>query len=118
MPVLAALGRSMAARARPITNLTLFGGFASTVCWPAQRFHDRTCRLAHGLLRLRRPAFVRIIAAANGGGAGARRRELRLTMRRTTRIHARRRRGSKTNADFALLAIVLSVLLASVRLSS
>ncbi len=33
--VFAALGRMYGAAARgPITNLTLFGGFASTVCWP------------------------------------------------------------------------------------
>jgi MFS family permease len=37
--VFAALGRiyGVAARA-PITNLTLFGGFASTVCWPLSAF--------------------------------------------------------------------------------
>src|SRR4029077_9446696 len=33
--VFAALGRMYGHAARgPITNLTLFGGFASTVCWP------------------------------------------------------------------------------------
>ena len=35
----AALGRLYALEARgPITNLTLFGGFASTVCWPLSAF--------------------------------------------------------------------------------
>ena len=37
--VFAALGRMYGAEARgPITNLTLFGGFASTVCWPLSAF--------------------------------------------------------------------------------
>jgi predicted MFS family arabinose efflux permease len=37
--VFAALGRIYRSEARqPITNLTLFGGFASTVCWPLSAF--------------------------------------------------------------------------------
>jgi len=37
--VFAALGRMYGSEARgPITNLTLFGGFASTVCWPLSAF--------------------------------------------------------------------------------
>ena len=37
--VFAALGRMYGAAARgPITNLTLFGGFASTICWPLSAF--------------------------------------------------------------------------------
>ncbi|MEJ2431848.1 MAG: MFS transporter [Pseudolabrys sp.] len=37
--VFAALGRIYGSAARqPITNLTLFGGFASTVCWPLSAF--------------------------------------------------------------------------------
>jgi predicted MFS family arabinose efflux permease len=37
--VFAALGRLYGKNARePITNLTLFGGFASTVCWPLSAF--------------------------------------------------------------------------------
>jgi len=37
--VFAALGRMYGADARsPITNLTLFGGFASTICWPFSAF--------------------------------------------------------------------------------
>jgi MFS family permease len=37
--VFAALGRLYGSDARgPITNLTLFGGFASTVCWPLSAF--------------------------------------------------------------------------------
>lgn len=37
--VFATLGRLFGSQARgPITNLTLFGGFASTVCWPLSAF--------------------------------------------------------------------------------
>jgi len=37
--VFAALGRIYGSAARgPITNLTLFGGFASTICWPLSAF--------------------------------------------------------------------------------
>ncbi|HEY1783711.1 MAG TPA: MFS transporter, partial [Roseiarcus sp.] len=37
--VFAALGRMYGHGARsPITNLTLFGGFASTICWPLSAF--------------------------------------------------------------------------------
>ena len=37
--VFAALGRLYGSHARgPITNLTLFGGFASTICWPLSAF--------------------------------------------------------------------------------
>ena len=37
--VFAALGRMYGSKARgPITNLTLFGGFASTICWPLSAF--------------------------------------------------------------------------------
>jgi MFS family permease len=41
--VFAALGKLYGAEARaPITNLTLFGGFASTVCWPLSAFLAET----------------------------------------------------------------------------
>jgi hypothetical protein len=41
--VFAALGRLYGSEARgPITNLTLFGGFASTVCWPLSAFMIET----------------------------------------------------------------------------
>jgi predicted MFS family arabinose efflux permease len=39
----AALGQVYGRQARgPITNLTLFGGFASTVCWPLSAFLEQT----------------------------------------------------------------------------
>ena len=45
--VFAALGKLYGRDARaPITNLTLFGGFASTVCWPLSAFLAETYRLA------------------------------------------------------------------------
>src|SRR4029079_5481030 len=41
--VFAALGKLYGREARtPITNLTLFGGFASTVCWPLSAFLAET----------------------------------------------------------------------------
>ena len=41
--VFAALGKLYGKDARtPITNLTLFGGFASTVCWPLSAFLAET----------------------------------------------------------------------------
>ena len=58
--VFAALGKIYGKDARtPITNLTLFGGFASTVCWPLSAFLAESLRLAGGLSRLRRAASAR-----------------------------------------------------------
>ncbi|WP_335341069.1 MFS transporter [Rhodoplanes sp. Z2-YC6860] len=56
--VFAALGKLYGKDARaPITNLTLFGGFASTVCWPlsaflAETFGWRSACLAYAALHL------------------------------------------------------------------
>jgi hypothetical protein len=73
--VFAALGKLYGKEARtPITNLTLFGGFASTVCWPLSAFLGGDGRLARRLLRLCRSASRRLAAAADGGDAGLRRR--------------------------------------------
>ena len=48
--VFAALGKLYGEEARtPITNLTLFGGFASTVCWPLSALLAETLRLARRL---------------------------------------------------------------------
>ena len=57
----ATLGRLYGREARgAITNLTLFGGFASTVCWPLSAFLVGGARLARRLPRLRRaPARAR-----------------------------------------------------------
>ena len=68
--VFAALGRMYGADARgPITNLTLFGGFASTVCWPLSAFMIdhvgwRMACLVYAGLHL-----VVCAAVADGGGA-------------------------------------------------
>ena len=70
--VFAALGKLYGEDARtPITNLTLFGGFASTVCWPLSALLAETLRLARRLPGLRRPASRRVAAAADGGDAAA-----------------------------------------------
>jgi hypothetical protein len=73
--VFAALGRMYGQGARgPITNLTLFGGFASTVCWPLsahmiEAFGWRGACLAYAALHLcvALPAQVAVIR----GGAAA-----------------------------------------------
>jgi hypothetical protein len=71
--VFAALGKLYGKEARtPITNLTLFGGFASTVCWPLARSGGGG-RLARLLL----PLPCRL--AADGGDAGRRRSAVRST---------------------------------------
>ncbi len=62
-PAFATLGRIFGAGARsPITTLTLAGGFASTVSWPATQYPDRRGRLARhlsGLCRLARASSLR-----------------------------------------------------------
>jgi MFS family permease len=67
--VFAALGKLYGKEARtPITNLTLFGGFASTVCWPLSAFLAETS-VAGRLPGLCRSASLRIVAAPDGGHA-------------------------------------------------
>ncbi len=70
-PAFATLGRIFGAAARaPITTLTLAGGFASTVGWPATQYLIdavgwRGCYLVYAaLLALRRRAAARLRAAA------------------------------------------------------
>ena len=71
--VFAALGKLYGKDARtPITNLTLFGGFASTVCWPLERVPGGKLRLARRLPGLCGAASRRLAAAADGGDAAAR----------------------------------------------
>ena len=66
----ATLGRIFGVGARrPITALTLAGGFASTVSWPATHFLIESCRLARHLSRLCRAARRRRGAAACAGAA-------------------------------------------------
>ena len=68
--VFAALGRIYGSEARgPITNLTLFGGFASTICWPLSAFMIDHVGWRTACLIYAGAASGRGIAAANGRGA-------------------------------------------------
>src|SRR6185312_13015784 len=78
--VFAALGRMYGHEARtPITNLTLFGGFASTVCWPLSAFMIEhagwraACFIYAGLhLFLVMPLQMAVVRGTPGAGsAGA-----------------------------------------------
>ena len=77
--VFAALGRMYGSEARtPITNLTLFGGFASTVCWPLSAFMIEhvgwraACFVYAGLhLFLVLPLQMAVVRAAPGTGSAS-----------------------------------------------
>jgi MFS family permease len=77
--VFAALGRMYGSEARtPITNLTLFGGFASTVCWPLSAFMIEhvgwraACFVYAGLhLFLVLPLQMAVVGAAPGTTSAA-----------------------------------------------
>ena len=77
--VFAALGRMYGSEARtPITNLTLFGGFASTVCWPLSAFMIEhagwraACFVYAGLhLFLVLPLQMAVVRAAPGTGTAS-----------------------------------------------
>ncbi len=83
--VFAALGRMYGSEARtPITNLTLFGGFASTVCWPLSAFMIEhagwraACFVYAGLhLFLVLPLQMAVVRAAPGNRNGRRERTAR-----------------------------------------
>jgi len=107
--VFAALGRIYGSAARgPITNLTLFGGFASTVCWPLSAFMIehvgwRSACLIYAALHLvvslpLQMAVVRPVAAAPAAASteegGERRAPPRI---------------ANETMIFALLALVLSL---------
>ena len=108
--VFAALGRMYGNEARtPITNLTLFGGFASTVCWPLSAFMIEhagwrdACLIYAGLhllvslplqMAVVRPAAARSAAAPGPTDAGA---------------QAEPPRIGHESLVFALLAVVLSL---------
>ncbi len=109
--VFAALGRLYGSEARgPITNLTLFGGFASTVCWPLSAFMiDHVgwriaCFIYAGVHLLRGLAAANVGGAACAGANGAQ------TTRRMTRTsRAAPARIENETLIFALLAVVLSI---------
>jgi len=106
--VFAALGRLYGSDARtPITNLTLFGGFSSTVCWPLSAFlivHTgwRTACLIYAALHLLvalplQMAVIgrsaNVVAKAAGSDAPA----------------PEQARLAQETAIFALLAVILSL---------
>jgi predicted MFS family arabinose efflux permease len=107
--VFAALGRMYGSQARgPITNLTLFGGFASTICWPLSAFMidhvgwRNACFIYAALhLFVMLPLQISVVGRASQRteqeetGAGARSRDISPI-------------GNET-IIFALLAVVLSI---------
>jgi MFS family permease len=107
----AALGKLYGADARtPITNLTLFGGFASTVCWPlsallAETFGWRGACLVYAGLHLAvslplqmavMPPLAEPAAAAADGAPGGRPRKAAALL-------------GRERAIFVLLALVLTI---------
>ena len=106
--VFAALGRMYGSEARtPITNLTLFGGFASTVCWPLSAFMIEhagwraACFVYAGLhLFLVMPLQMAVVRAAPGTGTAS-----------TSEPHDAGKASPIHNEMliFALLAAVLSI---------
>ncbi|MGH6727142.1 MAG: MFS transporter [Pseudolabrys sp.] len=108
--VFAALGRMYGSEARgPITNLTLFGGFASTVCWPLSAFMIehmgwRSACLAYAALHLivALPLQMAVVGRApkpaNAAAAPA-----------DAAAPAAPARIANETAIFALLALVLSI---------
>lgn len=108
--VFAALGRLYGSEARgPITNLTLFGGFASTVCWPLSAFMiDHVgwrvaCLIYAGLhLAVALPLQMAVVRQAPA----------RLAPEREERNSDRSAEPSRIENEtliFALLAVVLSI---------
>lgn len=105
--VFAALGRMYGSEARgPITSLTLFGGFAGTVCWPLSAFMIEhlgwrsACFIyaaIHLLVML--PLQVSVVRAPTKTGTGA---DKQAPSSETSRI-------SNETLIFGLLALVLSV---------
>jgi predicted MFS family arabinose efflux permease len=108
--VFAVLGRIYGADARgPITNLTLFGGFSSTICWPLSAFMIEhagwriACLIYAGLhLFLVLPLQMAVVprTAATASAAGARRDEQ--TPLTPARI-------DHEGLIFALVAFILSI---------
>ena len=106
--VFAALGRMYGSDARtPITNLTLFGGFASTVCWPLSAFMIEhagwraACFAYAGLhLFLVLPLQMAVVRAVPTSGAAA--ADGHQDYKETRPAH-------NEMLIFALLALVLSI---------
>ena len=108
--VFAALGRIYGSEARaPITNLTLFGGFASTVCWPLSAFMIEhagwrgACLIYAGLhLLLSLPLQMAVVRPALASGEAAPGAADASTQSEPPRI-------AHESLIFALLALVLSL---------
>jgi len=108
--VFAALGRMYGSAARgPITNLTLFGGFASTVCWPLSAFMidhvgwRNACFIYAGLhLFVSLPLQMAVVRPTKDLGAAD----------AATKTQAERPAPERIRHEtliFALLALVLSI---------
>lgn len=105
--VFAALGRIYGTAARaPITNLTLFGGFASTICWPLSAFMIdhlgwRTACFCYAGLHLfvALPLQMAVIRAVPP----------RETQAATETRDPHAERIDNESAIFALLALILSI---------
>ena len=108
----AALGTIYGKQARaPITNLTLFGGFASTVCWPlgaavVDAYGWRTTSLVYAAIHLAVALPMQLIAIPRRSGAAA--------AMNVDAMHADA--AAKSNGltaaqrtQFALLALVLTI---------
>ena len=108
--VFAALSRIYGSAARgPITNLTLFGGFSSTICWPLSAFMIdhigwRSACFVYAALHLlvALPLQMAVVRRQPSAGAAARRANSADTRLDTSPI-------AHEAAIFALLALVLSL---------
>src|SRR5262249_47204090 len=104
--VFAALGRMYGSEARePITSLTLFGGFAGTVCWPLSAFMIEhlgwrsACFIYATIHLLVLPLQVSVVRAPAKAGSGT---DKQAPSSETPRI-------SNETLIFGLLALVLSI---------
>ncbi len=108
--VFAALGRMYGSAARgPITNLTLFGGFASTICWPLSAFMidhvgwRSACFIYAGLhLVVSLPLQMAVVRRTKDFGAAESGGKTQSERSAPARIH-------HETLIFALLALVLSL---------
>jgi MFS family permease len=105
----AALGTIYGKDARaPITNLTLFGGFASTVCWPlgaalVDAYGWRTTSLIYAAIHLVIALPMRLVAIPRSARAAERRDETTSVQILNTGLSPPQR------AQFTLLALVLTI---------
>jgi predicted MFS family arabinose efflux permease len=107
--VFAALGRIYGSAARgPITNLTLFGGFSSTICWPLSAFMidhvgwRMACFIYAGLhLAVSLPLQMAVVQRAPAAAVE--------TERRDDEARAQPKRIDNETAIFTVLALVLSL---------